>query len=96
MTTIDMIAAALVLVRGLFFAINNMSRATDLHVRITWLLLTVGAAAVLLLSRTPHWPDVIFHCGIAALVYCDRRHMGNRSIFIPGKVFEPKFPQSKE
>lgn len=74
MTIIDIIAAGLVLVRGLFFAINNMSRATDLHIRITWLLLTAGAAAVLLLGHVRTWPEVVFHCGIAAMVFCDRRH----------------------
>lgn len=74
MTIINMTAAALVLIRGLFFALNNMCPKTSFGIRATWVLLTSGAAAVLLLGHAPTWPEVVFHCGIAAMVYCDRRH----------------------
>ena len=73
MIAIDMVAAAVVLLRGLFVALNSMCPKTRFSIRITWILLTVGAAAVLLLSRSPAWPEVLLHCGVAALVCVDRR-----------------------
>ncbi|WP_317201499.1 hypothetical protein [Janthinobacterium sp.] len=72
MMHINLAAAAIVLVRGLL-ALNHMCPGTALRVRATWLLLTVGAAAVLLLGAPPTWPEVALHCGIAALVCVDRR-----------------------
>lgn len=75
MMTINIAAAAIVLVRGLFFALNNMRPQTDFGVRVAWLMLTVGAAAVLLSRHAPTWPEIILHCGIAALVCCDRRNL---------------------
>ncbi|CDG82099.1 hypothetical protein [Janthinobacterium agaricidamnosum] len=73
MMTLDLAAAALVLLRGLFFAINHMCPQTSLAIRIAWVWLTLGAAALLLLGRTPTWPELLLHCGIAVLVWCDRR-----------------------
>lgn len=72
MTAINMLAAAIVLVRGLFFVLNNMRPETGHGIRITWVLLTTGAAAVLLLDHAPTWPSVVFHIGIAAMVCIDR------------------------
>ena len=73
MMFLDMAAAAIVLLRGLFVALNAMCSKTRLSIRLTWILLTVGAAAVLLLGRAPGWPEVLFHWGVAAMVCADRR-----------------------
>lgn len=67
MMQINLAAAVIVLVRGLL-TLNQMCPGTDIVVRATWLLLTVAAAAVLLLGAPPTWPEVTLHCGIAALV----------------------------
>jgi hypothetical protein len=79
MMFLDMIAAGIVLLRGLFVALNAMCPKTCFSMRLTWILLTVGAAAVLLFGRTPAWPEVLFHFGVAALVCADRR-----TIFLEG------------
>ena len=71
--SIDMAAAAIVLARGLFVELNHMRPGTGSPIRITWIVLTAGAAAVLLFGVTPAWPEVLLHCGIAALVCVDRR-----------------------
>ena len=71
--SIDMAAAAIVLARGLFAELNHMQPCTSNAIRITWIALTAGAAAVLLFGVTPAWPEVLLHCGIAALVCVDRR-----------------------
>ena len=70
---IDMVAAAIVLARGLFSELNHMRPCTSTAIRITWIALTAGAAAVLLYGVAPAWPEVLLHCGIAALVCVDRR-----------------------
>lgn len=71
--SIDMAAATIVLARGLFAELNHMQPCTSNAIRITWIALTAGAAAVLLFGVTPAWPEVLLHCGIAALVCVDRR-----------------------
>lgn len=71
--SIDMAAAAIVLARGLFAELNHMQPCTSNAIRIAWIALTAGAAAVLLFGVTPAWPEVLLHCGIAALVCVDRR-----------------------
>lgn len=71
--SLDMAAAAIVLARGLFSELNHMRPGTGHAIRITWIVLTAGAAAVLLYGVTPAWPEVLLHCGIAALVCVDRR-----------------------
>ena len=70
--SIDM-AAAIVLARGLFVELNHMRPGTGSPIRITWIVLTAGAAAVMLFGVIPAWPEVLFHCGIAALVCIGRR-----------------------
>ncbi|MET3134604.1 hypothetical protein AAKU55_004904 [Oxalobacteraceae bacterium GrIS 1.11] len=68
----NMIAVAIVLIRGLFVALNNMCPKTCLAIRGAWVLLAVGAAGILLLDGEPGWPDLLLHCGIAALVCSDQ------------------------
>lgn len=67
MIILNMIAAVIVLARGIF-ALNHMGPRTSLLVRATWLLLTVAAAAVLLACVQPTWPALLLHWGIAMLV----------------------------
>ena len=67
MTILNLIAAAIVLARGVV-ALNHMCPRTGLPIRATWLLLTVAAAAVLLVGARPTWPELALHIGIAALV----------------------------
>lgn len=71
--SIDMAAAAIVLLRGLFGAINDMCPGTSARIRITWIVLVCGAASVLLFGVAPAWPEVLLHCGIASLVCVERR-----------------------
>lgn len=67
MIILNLIAAAIVLVRGII-ALNHMCQRTRIHFRATWLLLTVSSAAVLLACNVPTWTDLALHCGIAALL----------------------------
>jgi hypothetical protein len=70
MQILNLLAAAIVLGGGVR-AINHMCPGTALPIRATWLLLTIGAAAVLLAGLAggrPTWPDLALHWGIAALV----------------------------
>jgi hypothetical protein len=48
LATIYFAAAALILCRGLFIAINRMGRGTPLALRLGWLLLTTGALDIVL------------------------------------------------
>ncbi|MET3132853.1 ABC-type methionine transport system permease subunit [Oxalobacteraceae bacterium GrIS 1.11] len=73
MLTLNLMAAFIVLVCGLL-ALNRMCPRTALGIRATWLLLTVGAAAILLLGAPPAWPEVALHWSIAALACLDRRN----------------------
>lgn len=67
MLILNMLAAAIVLARGVY-VLNRMCPRTALTVRATWLLLSIGAAAVLLAGARPTWPDLALHWGVAALV----------------------------
>lgn len=73
--SIDMAAAVIILLRGLFTELNHMRPGTCNVIRITWIALTAGAAAVLLFGVAPAWPETLLHCGIAALVCVDRRSL---------------------
>lgn len=72
MTILNMLAAAIVLWRGIR-AINHMSRSTELIIRTAWLLVTLASAAALLAGAKPTWPqptwpDLALHWGIAVLM----------------------------
>lgn len=73
MMTLNMLAAAIILLRGLI-ALNHMCPGTALAMRAAWLLITAGAGASMLLSAAPTWPDVAIHCGLAALLCASRKH----------------------
>lgn len=73
MIVLNFLAAAVVVLRGLY-VLNHMSKETSMPIRASWLVLTGGAAAVLLASAVPTWPEVALHLGVAALVVIDRRN----------------------
>ena len=73
MLALNLMAAVIVLVCGLL-ALNRMCARTALGIRATWLLLTVCAAAILLLGTPPAWPEVVLHWNIAALACLDQRN----------------------
>lgn len=72
MMVINIIAALVILVRGAI-AVSHMLPGTPVLVRAGWLLLAIGAAAIMLAGGPPAWPNVILHCGIAMLVWRERR-----------------------
>lgn len=73
MIILNLLAAAVVVLRGLY-VLNHMGKRTGMLIRASWLVVTGGAAAVLLTSSAPTWPEVMLHLGIAALVMLDRRN----------------------
>lgn len=57
-------------------AINRMSGCTPMLVRLSFLALTIGAAAEIVSIVTgtpPGWPDTIIISGVAALLLCEKR-----------------------
>lgn len=57
-------------------AINRMGKDTLRLVRIAFVLLAVGAAAMvvlILLGAVPSWPSLLICAGVAALLFCERR-----------------------
>lgn len=78
---IVLIAAAVVIARA-EPALNRMGRHTPILVRVSFHLLTVGAAAEIvfvLAGHVPDWHSAITTVGIATLLMCERR----LRIFIP-------------
>jgi hypothetical protein len=75
---VNTIATAVILIHGLFFAINRMDRCTAHRVRIAWLVTTTGAFGVLIGSifnhRLPTIWEVILTVGFALYLKFDRRH----------------------
>lgn len=67
MQNLNLLAAAIVLVRGLL-AITSMCPGTPLAIRATWIVLTFGAAAIIMVGAPPDWLELLMRCGIAALV----------------------------
>lgn len=74
---ISLLAAAVILVRGLFFVINRMNRCTPHGMRLAWLAMTTGALGVVVSplygSRQPSLWETALLVGIALHVLCDRR-----------------------
>ena len=54
---------------------RQQTRRSTLFIALIFLSLAMllSSAAVLLFGVTPAWPEVLLHCGIAALVCVDRR-----------------------
>ena len=74
---IDVIACGITFLFGTFTAINGMDKKTGHWIRAAWVLVTVGALAIIigpLYGRTP--PDLaetVFSVGLAIFVMVDRR-----------------------
>lgn len=76
--SITMLSTLVVLIKGLFFAINAMSRGTCNLVRIAWLAMTTGAFGVLVSPLYGHWHsptvwEALLVAGIALYGVFDRR-----------------------
>lgn len=69
-------AWALVALWSSICALNVMTRATPVIARLAYILLGVGACAVLLapgyLNRAPSWAELFLVSGVAALALFDR------------------------
>jgi len=74
---INLAAAIVILVRGLFFAINRMDRCTPHGMRLAWLVMTTGALGAIvgpLYGVRPSLWQTALAVGIALYVCFDRRH----------------------
>lgn len=74
---ISTVAAAVILVRGMFFSIPRMDRCTPHGIRLAWLAMTTGALGVLVRplygARPPSMWETALLVGIALYVLFDRR-----------------------
>jgi hypothetical protein len=74
---INMIAAAVILIHGLFFVVNGMTHDTPTGIRVAWAALTTGALGVLagplFGARPPTLWDVVLTMGIASYILSERR-----------------------
>lgn len=65
-------------------AINRMSRSTYCVIRAAYILISVGAAAVLMapgyLGRAPTQAELLMICGMALLTLADRRKSFSRRL----------------
>lgn len=81
LAVINMIAAAIVTVHGVFSVINLMGRHTGHGMRIAWVILTVGALGVMLgpiFGKAPPGPSwTIMLAGVALAIVFDRRKPGH-------------------
>lgn len=77
---VNMCAAAVVFVSGLFFAIKNMSRCTKFGIRLAWLCMTTGALGVLIAPifsiRSPTISESVLLVGFAMFIICGRWNKG--------------------
>lgn len=74
---LNLIAAAVILGKGVFFVINRMDRHTRHSIRFAWLVMTTGALGIVIapLYGYAH-PDMwgtALSVGVALYVVCDRR-----------------------
>lgn len=70
------LVAAVIIVWRAEPALNRMSPCTPFLIRVSFLLLTVGAAAEIVFifaGDVPSWPAAITTIGVAALLFCERR-----------------------
>lgn len=57
-------------------AINRMRKETPAMIRLAFLLLTLGGVGEIIwivMGDLPSFPTVIALCGVAALLFCERR-----------------------
>ena len=74
---LSMLAAVVIVVNGLFFAINNITRHTAHGIRIAWILMTTGALGVFLGIVFSRWRpsvwDTALFVGLALYLIFERR-----------------------
>ncbi|GGI16468.1 hypothetical protein GCM10008066_04110 [Oxalicibacterium faecigallinarum] len=84
---VSMVAALVILVHGVFFAINRMSRCTPLPFRLGWLAVTIGALAYLVSPfygyRPPSILEAFLLSGLAMFVLFDKRCRQRRKGDVP-------------
>lgn len=75
--TLNMLAAAVILVRGMFGVIRMMNKCTPHGMRVAWLAMTTGAAGVLIspfyMIRIPTLWETALWVGVALYIIFDRR-----------------------
>lgn len=67
---IELVAAGVILVFGIFFALNRMDQYTQHDIRISWVLMSGGSMAMFLMPSVAH-PLII--SGVALFVIADKR-----------------------
>lgn len=74
---LNVIAAVVILINGLFFVINRMSRHTRHGMRVAWLILTTGALGVAVSPLYCRWQptlwETILIVGVALHFVFERR-----------------------
>lgn len=75
---VNLCAAAVVFVSGLFFVIKNMTWCTKAGIRLAWLCMTTGALGVLIAPmfsvRTPSIAETVLLVGFAIFIIYERRN----------------------
>ena len=75
--TLNLLAATLIVLYGVFSVINAMTHATSHGMRLAWVVLTTGALGVLLAplfdKPMPPAPLTAVLVGVALHILCDRR-----------------------
>lgn len=69
-------AACLIVIIRSEGAINRMTRATNMLVRLSFMQIAASAVAGLLaigIGYVPGWREILMSWGVAALMICDRR-----------------------
>jgi len=78
---LNSIAAAVILINGLFFTINRMGRHTRHGIRFAWMVMVTGSLGVLLgplFGYPPPSPAAtLMHIGFALFVMFNRRKPGD-------------------
>lgn len=70
------LVAAVIIVWRAEPALNRMSPCTPFLIRVSFLMLAVGAVAEIVFifaGDVPSWPTAITSAGVAALLFCERR-----------------------
>lgn len=84
---LNLLAALVIFVSGLFFSVNRMTRCTPLRVRLTWICLTAGAFGVLIGpvfgTRQPNLAETLILIGMAAFVLYERRNRDDWCLWRP-------------
>lgn len=83
LTIVNILAATIIVVHGVFTVINSMGRETGHGLRLAWAILTTGSLGVMVgplfgrLTPGPSWTCMLV--GVALAVVFDRRRPGHLS-----------------